>query len=176
MSSNNQTSGDSTVGRPSESNNSELNYASGNDTTIFPRGGSATDTRTSGSITTTMTITATNETTSSNNGEILHLTLRPRPSVRWDENVEDNEGMGRKSSKRCCIFHKQREFGESSTDSSADDDDDDNDNSNNDVSDNENDIDTNDRKPKAVSDHRKRKIARPKSNAKNVPDYQRFHA
>jgi hypothetical protein len=26
--------------------------------------------------------------------------------------------MGRKSSKRCCIFHKQRPFGESSTDSS----------------------------------------------------------
>jgi protein phosphatase 1 regulatory subunit 11 len=26
--------------------------------------------------------------------------------------------MGRKSSKRCCIFHKQRAFGESSTDSS----------------------------------------------------------
>jgi protein phosphatase 1 regulatory subunit 11 len=32
--------------------------------------------------------------------------------------VVDNEGMGRKSSKRCCIFHKQRAFGESSTDSS----------------------------------------------------------
>lgn len=35
-----------------------------------------------------------------------------------DEEVIDNEGMGRKSSKRCCIFHKPRAFGESSTDSS----------------------------------------------------------
>ena len=41
-----------------------------------------------------------------------------------DENVEDNEGLGRKSSKRCCIFHKQRDFGESSTDSSDNDSDD----------------------------------------------------
>jgi hypothetical protein len=37
-----------------------------------------------------------------------------------DQNVLDNEGMGRKSSKRCCIFHKDRPFGESSTDSSED--------------------------------------------------------
>jgi Protein phosphatase inhibitor len=44
--------------------------------------------------------------------EVLTLTLRPRPAVRWDETVIDNEGMSRKSSKRCCIFHKQREFGE----------------------------------------------------------------
>ena len=47
---------------------------------------------------------------------ILLLTL-----IR-DESVVDNEGLGKKSSKRCCIFHKQRPFGESSTDSSDDDD------------------------------------------------------
>ena len=35
--------------------------------------------------------------------------------------MEDNEGLGRKSSKRCCIFHKPRAFGESSTDSSDND-------------------------------------------------------
>ena len=52
--------------------------------------------------------------------EVLHLTLRGRNNVRWDESVVDNEGLGRKSSKRCCIFHKQRAFGESSTDSSED--------------------------------------------------------
>lgn len=35
----------------------------------------------------------------------------------------DNEGLGRKSSKVCCIYHKAREFGESSSedDSSSDD-------------------------------------------------------
>lgn len=32
--------------------------------------------------------------------------------------MQDNEGLGRKSSKRCCIFHKPKDFGESSTDSS----------------------------------------------------------
>lgn len=66
--------------------------------------------------------------------------------MTWDEDVVDNEGLGRKSSKRCCIFHKQRAFGESSTDSSEEED-------------------------KDGNGHRK--IARPK---KKVPDYQRFHA
>ncbi len=117
----------------------------------------------------TATLTLTEEPTEQNtgttNGEVLRLTLRARPTVRWDENVEDNEGMGRKSSKRCCIFHKQREFGESSTDSSADE----NDNSDGDDSDNDN------RKPKAEN-HQRRKIARPKKKPNDVPDFQRFHA
>ncbi len=69
----------------------------------------------------------------------------------------DNEGLGRKSSKRCCIFHKQRGFGESSTDSSE---------SDGGLGDQNGD---NDSKP----------IARKKLgtvNKKKVPDYQRFHA
>ncbi|GAO49041.1 hypothetical protein SAICODRAFT_71401 [Saitoella complicata NRRL Y-17804] len=41
--------------------------------------------------------------------------------VQWDEDVVDNEGLGRKSSKVCCIFHKQRAFGESSSESSSSD-------------------------------------------------------
>ncbi|KAL7746391.1 hypothetical protein RI367_008234 [Sorochytrium milnesiophthora] len=50
-------------------------------------------------------------------------------SVSWGESVVDNEGLGRKKSKICCIFRKQRTFGESSSesDSSSDDDDDDDD-------------------------------------------------
>jgi protein phosphatase 1 regulatory subunit 11 len=51
---------------------------------------------------------------------VLLLTLRPRSNVTWEGGVVNNEGMGRKSSKRCCIFHKQRAFGESSTESSED--------------------------------------------------------
>jgi Protein phosphatase inhibitor len=71
-----------------------------------------------------------------------------------DEGVVDNEGLGRKSSKRCCIFHKQRAFGESSTDSSDYDDDDDKDGSNGD-----------------------KKIARKKKGGKKkTPDHLRFHA
>lgn len=44
--------------------------------------------------------------------------------MRWDQDVIDNEGMGKKKSKVCCIYHPQREFGESSSeeDSSSDDD------------------------------------------------------
>ena len=68
-----------------------------------------------------------------------------------DESVVDNEFLGRKSSKRCCIFHKARPFGESSTDTS----DYDSDNENND-----------------------RKIAHKKlpGKKKKTPDHLRFHA
>jgi protein phosphatase 1 regulatory subunit 11 len=115
--------------------------------------------------TTTMTLTEVPTEQSTGTGEILRLTLRARPTVRWDENVEDNEGMGRKSSKRCCIFHKQREFGESSTDSSADEHNDSDENTSS----------SDDTKPKATN-HQRRKIARPKKKSNDVPDYQRFHA
>lgn len=86
----------------------------------------------------------------------LNLTLRPQPRVTWDEDIEDNEGLGRKSSKRCCIFHKERPFGESSTDSSDSDGDS---------------IQSSDGSPSA---NKPRRIARPKH--KKVPDFQRYHA
>lgn len=38
-----------------------------------------------------------------------------RPRVRWDESVVNNEGLGRKSSKVCCIYHKPHNPGESSS-------------------------------------------------------------
>jgi len=81
-----------------------------------------------------------------------------------DESVVDNEGLGRKSSKRCCIFHKQRAFGESSTDSS------------------ESDSDNSDGSSSSGGPSRagggaagKKKIARPKHKP-DVPDFQRYHA
>lgn len=77
----------------------------------------------------------------------------------------DNEGLGRKSSKRCCIFHKQRSFGESSTDSS------DYDSDRSGSSSVSSDVDGDKKK----SARKPRKIARPKKE-KNVPDFQRFHA
>jgi protein phosphatase 1 regulatory subunit 11 len=98
--------------------------------------------------------------------EVLRLTLAARPSVRWDENVLDNEGLGRKSSKRCCIFHKQRSFGESSTDSS----DYDSDRSGSSAASGSGGDDKN-KKPRKKG-HR---IARPKKSG-HAPDYQRFHA
>ncbi|KAI0997756.1 hypothetical protein K3495_g10433 [Podosphaera aphanis] len=39
--------------------------------------------------------------------------------IQWDESVVDNEGLGRKSSKVCCIYHAPRAFGESSDESSS---------------------------------------------------------
>jgi protein phosphatase 1 regulatory subunit 11 len=82
-----------------------------------------------------------------------------------DQAVVDNEGLGRKSSKRCCIFHKQRKFGESSTDSS--------DASDSDGSSSSGGPDSETKKPGNG------KIARKKrgdAKKKKIPDYQRFHA
>ncbi|PKY00963.1 hypothetical protein P168DRAFT_313272 [Aspergillus campestris IBT 28561] len=41
--------------------------------------------------------------------------------IRWSEDVIDNEGMGKKSSKVCCIYHKARPVGESSSESDSSD-------------------------------------------------------
>ncbi|EFY87425.1 Type 1 phosphatases regulator ypi1 [Metarhizium acridum CQMa 102] len=40
-------------------------------------------------------------------------------SVQWAEDVVDNEGLGRKSSKVCCIYHKPKGVDESSDESSS---------------------------------------------------------
>ncbi|CAA9964377.1 hypothetical protein CFE70_006957 [Pyrenophora teres f. teres 0-1] len=53
------------------------------------------------------------------------LRLRAEPSerrhIQWAEDVIDNEGMGKKSSKVCCIYHKPRAADESSDDDSSSD-------------------------------------------------------
>ncbi|CDO55449.1 hypothetical protein DV495_000594 [Geotrichum candidum] len=52
----------------------------------------------------------------------LHLEAQERgerPGVRWTDDVIDNEHMNKKKSKICCIFHKTREFGESSSESDS---------------------------------------------------------
>lgn len=53
------------------------------------------------------------------------LRLRAEPTeqrrIQWAEDVIDNEGMGKKSSKVCCIYHKPRAADESSGDDSSDD-------------------------------------------------------
>ncbi|KAF9449437.1 hypothetical protein P691DRAFT_667502 [Macrolepiota fuliginosa MF-IS2] len=43
------------------------------------------------------------------------------PRVAWDDDVVDNEHMGKKKSKICCIYHKPRPFDESSSDESSSD-------------------------------------------------------
>ncbi|KAK8963844.1 hypothetical protein KSP40_PGU007920 [Platanthera guangdongensis] len=40
----------------------------------------------------------------------------PKKKVTWKEGTVDNEFLGRKSSKKCCIFHKQKPFDEDDSD------------------------------------------------------------
>merc|ERR1712037_829864 len=48
---------------------------------------------------------------------------QPRRRVMFTEDTVDNEGLGRKSTKVCCIYHKPKLFGESSSESYSSDDD-----------------------------------------------------
>nr|ABP88919.1 TCTEX5 isoform 2 [Mus musculus] len=45
---------------------------------------------------------------------------KPEKKVEWSSDTVDNEHMGRRSSKCCCIYEKPRAFGESSTESDED--------------------------------------------------------
>eukprot|EP00878_Enallax_costatus_P004146 GHUV01004375.1.p2 GENE.GHUV01004375.1~~GHUV01004375.1.p2 ORF type:complete len:115 (+),score=28.37 GHUV01004375.1:387-731(+) len=46
---------------------------------------------------------------------------RKKKSVKWAEDVADiDENSGKMKSKKCCIFHKQRQFGEWSDDEDSD--------------------------------------------------------
>ncbi|NXN10354.1 PP1RB ligase, partial [Indicator maculatus] len=50
----------------------------------------------------------------------LTLKLRkrkPDKKVEWSSDTVDNEHLGRRSSKCCCIYEKPKAFGESSTES-----------------------------------------------------------
>lgn len=49
---------------------------------------------------------------------ILKLREPKKPSVTWTDDTVNNENMGKKSSKRCCIFHKIKKFAESDSDES----------------------------------------------------------
>ncbi|KAL4571349.1 hypothetical protein LXL04_018107 [Taraxacum kok-saghyz] len=65
--------------------------------------------------TTTATITLDNPTPAQTT--TLTLTLNPRKKkVTWKEGTVDNEFLQKKSSKKCCIFHKQKSFDEDSSD------------------------------------------------------------
>ncbi|KAL6871126.1 hypothetical protein J3F83DRAFT_643201 [Trichoderma novae-zelandiae] len=73
--------------------------------------------------TTTTADTPRPETTESQPSVILRLrgghTATGR-SVQWADDVVDNEGLGRKSSKVCCIYHRPKAVDESSDESSSD--------------------------------------------------------
>ncbi|KAF9310334.1 Type 1 phosphatases regulator ypi1 [Podila horticola] len=83
--------------------------------------GSARQPATHGSRTMILDPTETNEEPTNPVVGVLELMGEPSTGrrVQWDEEVVDNENMGKKKSKICCIFKKQREFGESSDESSS---------------------------------------------------------
>ncbi|KAL5702471.1 hypothetical protein ACHQM5_027685 [Ranunculus cassubicifolius] len=52
---------------------------------------------------------------------VLRLTRPPlKKKVSWKEGTVDNEFLQRKSSKKCCIFHKQKPFDEDDSDDEED--------------------------------------------------------
>ena len=85
-----------------------------------PGSGTATPTGTHGSQTILQT------TSSSGPSATLRLRAAQPESdqqrrIQWAEDVVDNEGMGKKSSKVCCIYHKPHEPGDSDSDSDSSD-------------------------------------------------------
>jgi protein phosphatase 1 regulatory subunit 11 len=83
----------------------------------------------------------------------------------------NNEGLNRRSSKRCCIFHKKRDFGESSTDS------DEGDHSDHDSISGSSSSGGGFSKGKSMCQKERGKIAHKRRNEKNsIPDFQRYHA
>lgn len=147
-------------------NNADRSNNNENATSLNSGGGGGTAQLPTSTTTTTITITQDDATTLE--APVLRLTLRPPPHVSWDSDVINNEGLGRKSSKRCCIFHKQRAFGESSTESSDNDSDGGGSTSS---SSSGGGGSGKAQRPMTVKKKKRGKVGKSK-----VPDYQRYHA
>ncbi|KAK1288818.1 hypothetical protein QJS10_CPB19g00073 [Acorus calamus] len=50
----------------------------------------------------------------------LELPSKKKKKVTWKEGTVDNEFLNRRSSKKCCVFHKQRPFDEDDSDDESD--------------------------------------------------------
>ncbi|KAM3847588.1 E3 ubiquitin-protein ligase PPP1R11 isoform 1-T1 [Vipera latastei] len=71
----------------------------------------------------TTTVTETEVTEPENRSLTIKLRKRkPSKKVEWSSDTVDNEHLGRRSSKCCCIYEKPRAFDESSTESEDEDD------------------------------------------------------
>lgn len=86
--------------------------------------GRATPSSTIGSMTVTETSNDSSVPLDLTQGTLRLRAERAEPSegrrIQWAEDVVDNEGMGKKSSKVCCIYHKPKGKGESSDEESSD--------------------------------------------------------
>ncbi|KAM3308392.1 protein phosphatase 1 regulatory subunit INH3 [Capsicum chacoense] len=75
-----------------------------------------------GTSTVTLTLANPSESTPSSSSqqqqpiETLTLKLKPKRRVSWKPGTVDNEFMNKKSSKICCIFHKEKPFDEDDSD------------------------------------------------------------
>ena len=66
---------------------------------------------------TTTIVTVETQPASATQTQTITLTLNPRKKkVTWKEGTVDNEFLQKKSSKKCCIFHKEKPFDEDSSD------------------------------------------------------------
>ncbi|XXG72122.1 hypothetical protein AAC387_Pa07g1284 [Persea americana] len=77
------------------------------------------------STTTTTTTTTIEEEASSTSTQPQTLILRlsrPKKRVTWKEGTVDNEFLNRRSSKKCCIFHKEKPFDDDDSDEDEDND------------------------------------------------------
>ncbi|KAL5776319.1 hypothetical protein ACOSP7_009245 [Xanthoceras sorbifolium] len=74
---------------------------------------SAAGTRPSSSATNTVTLA--NPSSGQSQSLVLRLNRRKK-KVTWKEGTVDNEFMQKKSSKKCCIFHKDKPFDEDTSD------------------------------------------------------------
>eukprot|EP00897_Mesotaenium_endlicherianum_P004809 jgi/Mesen1/4356/ME000022S03649 len=72
-----------------------------------------------GGVTGTVTTTINQIGRSREERVVLRLGPRRKKKVTWQEDTVDNENMGKKSSKKCCIFHKEKGFDEDSSDDEA---------------------------------------------------------
>ncbi|KAI6191449.1 hypothetical protein M3Y97_00229300 [Aphelenchoides bicaudatus] len=74
-------------------------------------------------VTTTRTVTDTQQPSTANQAEELVLHLAPAnnpPRVRWSNDTVDNEFAGKKKSKCCCIYKKTKNWNESSDEEDSD--------------------------------------------------------
>ncbi|GER27548.1 type 1 phosphatases regulator YPI1 [Striga asiatica] len=90
---------------------------SGRQSIASPSAAPATATRTT-------TVTLVTESSSQQQSQVtdsLVLKLKlPKKKVSWKEGTVDNEFMNKKSSKKCCIFHKEKPFDEDDSDDESD--------------------------------------------------------
>ncbi|KAL8485944.1 hypothetical protein ACS0TY_028015 [Phlomoides rotata] len=85
---------------------------------LIPSSSTAPATATSTTTVTLGTASSSNQPPQITDSLVLKLKL-PKKTVSWKKGTVDNEFMNKKSSKKCCIFHKEKPFDED--DSDADD-------------------------------------------------------